>query len=67
MKLTRVKAAGTTFEIVYLTDSHVQALERFRKEFPVFNEYILTAETLETENKKQNEFILHCIRCGSFR
>ena len=71
MKLTRVKAylngEFTTFEIVYFTDSHAEALHKFRVEFPNMNECILIAETLNTENEKDNRFIETCVKCGAFR
>lgn len=69
MKLTRVKAYingnFSGFEMVYFTENQAEALQRFRKEFPNMQNYILVAETLETE--KDSDFIDLCYRCGSFR
>lgn len=69
MKLSRVKAylngKFTTFEMIYLTDSHSEALHRFRTEFPNMNECILICETLDSERDK--EFIYTCVKCGNIR
>lgn len=72
MKLTRIKAYRDNnfmFEMLYATDSHVKALEKFYTEFQECKNqnYICMAETLNTENPKHLDFIMLAMKCGLLR
>lgn len=54
----------TTCEHLYLGDNHVNALARFRKEYPEHKNCVLVAETYDSEEEKNKEHFNVCLRCG---
>ena len=66
MKYIRVKSyfngEFTSCEHLYLGNNQVDALERFRKEYPEHDKCILIAENYESEEHK--EHFASCLRCG---
>ena len=68
MKYVRIKSylnnQFTGCEHLYLGNSHVEALNKFRKEYPEHGECILIAETIDSEEPKYKEYFQTCLRCG---
>ena len=69
MKYVRLKSYFpdgnfTGCEHLVLTDSHVKALEWFRKEYPEHNGCIVIAEYYDSEDPKNKEHFEVCKRCG---
>lgn len=51
-------------EHLYLTDSQVKAIERFRREYPEHKDCIVVAEDYDSEDQKNKEHFEICCRCG---
>ena len=54
----------TGCEHLYLVDSQVEALNRFRKDYQEHNKMIAVAETIDSEDAKYKEYVEVCRKCG---
>ena len=67
MIYTRIKSyrdGELLAEHLYLGDSQVKAIERFRKEYPEHNDCIVVAERYDSEDEKNKEHFRICCQCG---
>lgn len=51
-------------EQLYLAESHVKAIERFRREYPEHANCIVIAENYDSDDPKNKEHYAACVRCG---
>lgn len=54
----------TGCEHLYLGNSQVDALERFRKEYPEHKKCILIAENYDSEAEENKSHFAACLNCG---
>ena len=68
MVYTRIKSyyngEFTSCEHLYLGNNQVEALEKFRKEYPEHDKCILIAEKYDSEEERNKEHFKACMRCG---
>ena len=67
MKCVRIKSYLPTVEFtscehIYLTDSHTDAITKFRAEYPEHKDCIVVAEDCDTEENAEHFAV--CARCG---
>lgn len=65
MKFIRIKSYlddKLVCEQLYLTDSQVKAIKRFRKDYPTHKNCIVVAENYESDEHKEHYEV--CKRCG---
>ena len=54
----------TGCEHLYLGNNHVNALDKFRKEYPEHDSCILIAESYDSEDERNKEHFQACLNCG---
>lgn len=54
----------TGCEHLYLGNSQVDALARFRREYPEHAECVLIAENYDSEAEKNKSHFIACLNCG---
>lgn len=54
----------TGCEHLYLGNNHVNALDKFRKEYPEHKNCILIAESYDSEDERNKEHFKACLNCG---
>ena len=54
----------TTCEHLYAGTNQVEALERFRSEYPEHNECILIAENYDSDKPENKAHFAACLSCG---
>lgn len=68
MIYTRIKSYHngefTTCEHLYLGENTVEALEKFRAEYPEHYKCVLIAERYDSEAEKNREHFKACLNCG---
>lgn len=69
MLYTRIKSyyqdgRFTGCEHLYLGNDHVNALLRFRAEYPAHDSCICVAETIDSDAPENREYFEICCRCG---
>ena len=64
IRITSHRERELLAEHLYLTDSHVKAIERFRKEYPEHKDCIVIAEDYDSDDPKNEEHFRICMNCG---
>ena len=69
MKYVRIRSyyqngKFTSCEHLYAGTNQVEALEKFREEYPEHDNCILIAENYDSEKPEHKEHFAACLRCG---
>lgn len=64
IRITSYRGKELLAEHLYLTDSQVKAIERFRKEYPEHADCVVVAQDYESDDPKNKEHFRACLNCG---